>query len=353
MKIKYIPILVFYLAMCFSINAQQHKNDNRSPEFNVAPYFNYSTTIGAGFGLVPMYSFYVDKNDMQSPRSILGVVGYYTTNNSWAVVNFGSFFFDKDKWRIVYGIAIDNYNFQTYVQNQGSGDDFLDYATESDVITLDVKRKIFGKVYFGLGYTYQHSKTDFEGDLSDINTELNILKFEVFRDARDDINYPKNGSLLKLQFNHLPKWIGNSELSNVLIINYNRYIGVVDNRDIVALRFHTKSGLKNVHFQQQVVVGGVDLRGYSDGKYRGDGMLDIQGEYRWNFRNKLRLSAVGFAGLGTLYGSDTEDFNWSLYPSIGAGIRWTALTKSHINVGLDVGFGKDDWGIYFRFKEAF
>lgn len=58
-------------------------------------------------------------------------------------------------------------------------------------------------------------------------------------------------------------------------------------------------------------------------------------------------------GVGTLYGSDTEDFNWQLYPSIGAGIRYTALKSNHINVGLDAGFGKDDWGIYFRFKEAF
>ncbi len=350
--INYCIVIIAALLVA-PLYAQESSKKTQTSEFNVAPYFNYNKTAGAGFGLVPLYSFYMNKKDAISPKSTVGLVGYYTTKKSSAVLTFGNFFFNEDTWRIVYALGINTYNFQTYFDS-GVGDGaFVDYTTKSDFVVLNVRRKIYKELYFGLGYNYQKSDTDFGGLAPNIDTELNTLRFELFRDARDNVNYPKNGSLAVVRFHHIPKWMGNDETSNVLIVNYNNYIATHDNRDIIALRFHTKLGLQNISFQQQTVLGGVDLRGYSEGKYRGDGMMDMQGEYRWNFENKLRLSAVGFAGLGTLYGSDTENFNWKLYPSIGAGIRWTALTSNHVNIGLDAGFGKDDWGIYFRINEAF
>ncbi len=335
-----------------STKSKKNKDPRRN-EFNVAPYFNYNTTIGAGFGLVPLFSFHLDKQDTISPKSFIGLVGYYTTNKSYAVVNFGNFFLKEDTWRLVYAFAFNSYNFQTYYDPPEGDGLFVDYGTKSDFFVLNARRRIYKNIFVGLGYTYQGSKTAFDAPVPDQDTKLNIMRLEVFQDSRDNINYPKNGSLLVLRYHNIPLWLGNDERSNVMIVNANRYIGMVGDRDVLALRFHIKAGLENVKFQQQAVLGGVDLRGYSEGKYRGDGVMDLQGEYRYNFENKLRLSAVGFAGVGTLYGSETEDFNWKLYPSIGAGIRYTALVSNHINVGIDAAVGKDDWGIYFRFKEAF
>ncbi|MFV0607083.1 MAG: BamA/TamA family outer membrane protein [Niabella sp.] len=335
------------------VAAQQDTLKYRKAEFKVAPYFSYSNTIGFGFGLIPMLSFYPSKKDSISPKSYVGISGFYTTNKSRALVGFANLFLDEDKWRLSVAGGISVYNFQTYFEPAEGEGLFVDYGTNSNFIAAIVKRRVARSIFLGLGYIYQKSVTDFNNLRPEDNTTLNTLQYQIIQDKRDFVNYPRKGSMTQITFRNIPKWLGNEEPSNVIVANYNRYIGVKEMRDVVALRFHVKAGLDDVSFQQQPVLGGVDLRGYSNGKYRGDGVMDIQGEYRWNFKNKIDMSVVGFAGLGTLYGSSTSSFNWKMYPSIGAGIRYTALKSNHLNIGLDVGVGKKDWGLYFRFNEAF
>jgi len=360
MSSKFIIILGFML-MVTNMGLTQDVNipndglvdTKNSGEFKIVPYLNYSRTIGFGFGLIPMYSFNTSKTDHISPKSVIGLSGIYTTNKSYAVGLFGNMFFKEDKWRLQYGLGFADYNFQTYYAPIVGEGFFYDYTTKIKFGTVNVKREVGKNLYLGLGYAYEHLITKFDIAEPNDTTVINQLQFIGLHDSRDNVNYPKDGMLLMVKFNYMPTWMSNVDNTQIIIVNLNKYIAVHGNRDVVALRFHTKSGLKNVNFQQQPVLGGVDLRGYSSGKYRGDGVLDLQGEYRWNFPNKLNLSVVGFAGIGTLYGSENETFDWKLYPSIGAGVRWTVLTSSHINIGTDVGFGKDDWGIYFRFNEAF
>jgi hypothetical protein len=104
-------------------------------------------------------------------------------------------------------------------------------------------------------------------------------------------------------------------------------------------------------FNQQYVVGRVDIRGYTQGEYRGSYLLAIQSEYRYNFWK--RWGAVGFFGLATVFDSFNESQNGKILPGIGTGFRFTAFTESHMNVGLDIAGGTGDWGIYFRIGEAF
>jgi hypothetical protein len=40
-------------------------------------------------------------------------------------------------------------------------------------------------------------------------------------------------------------------------------------------------------------------------------------------------------------------------PGGGVGIRYMAIPKERINVGMDFVLGKDDWGIYFWIGESF
>ena len=51
--------------------------------------------------------------------------------------------------------------------------------------------------------------------------------------------------------------------------------------------------------------------------------------------------------------SINKDHDGVILPGIGIGIRFTAFTDNHMNVGLDAAVGKNDWGIYFRIGEAF
>ena len=77
----------------------------------------------------------------------------------------------------------------------------------------------------------------------------------------------------------------------------------------------------------------------------------MQGEYRLNFENKMGL--VGFFGIATVYDSFNKEHNGLLLPGIGCGYRYNVFPEYHMNVGMDIAVGNDDWGIYFRIGEAF
>jgi outer membrane translocation and assembly module TamA len=110
-------------------------------------------------------------------------------------------------------------------------------------------------------------------------------------------------------------------------------------------------GLGELDFNQQFIVKDKDIRGYTQGGYRGNYLLSLQGEYRWNFHP--RWGAVGFAGVATVFKAINESDNGKLLPGIGSGIRFRAFPETNFSVGLDVAAGIDDWGIYFQIGEAF
>lgn len=170
-------------------------------------------------------------------------------------------------------------------------------------------------------------------------------------DNRDMVYYPTKGRKTSLKWTSFPTWFANEVKAQKLFAEYNQYFSMRDGHDVLAARFAGKFGLGDIAFEQQVTLGGKDIRGYSEGKYRGDGLVAIQGEYRYNFADKMGL--VGFFGLGTIYGSATESFDWKLYPGGGVGYRYRAFKSVKFNIGLDAAVGKDDWGIYFRIGEAF
>jgi hypothetical protein len=138
---------------------------------------------------------------------------------------------------------------------------------------------------------------------------------------------------------------------NQILKESNQYIGMRNDKDIIALRAKVGLGIGDLAFEQQFIVGRNDIRGYTEGKYRGDQLIAIQGEYRWNFLP--RISAVGFGGIATIFGSINEEQNGELLPGVGCGIRYNMFEKYHMNIGMDIAVGKDDWGFYFRIGEAF
>lgn len=171
-------------------------------------------------------------------------------------------------------------------------------------------------------------------------------------DHRSSVYYPRTGFESTLKYFTYPSAFGNETDLDKIEFEYNHFVPARGDRDVIAGRFFAGLGIGDLAFEQQFIVGQrQDIRGYTQGAFRGDYLLAIQGEYRWNFRP--RLSAVGFAGLATVFETVNEDDDGRLLPGIGAGFRFTADTETNMNVGMDIAVGIDDWGIYFRLGEAF
>jgi len=354
---KYL-LIVLLVCTGWAALAQEQAKDTVSNEtkvekrvdFSVVPLVNYNRNLKFMFGAVPMMMYRIDPDDKISPKSLSGANAFYSTNGSYMVGLFNMFHFKEDKWRGSAFLLRGNINSQFYMEGLDPG--FVDYGTKSTFLSLGIKRRIVTGLYAGVGYTHANHVTNYDDEsLPQSTTRTNGIQLNLQRDSRDAVYYPTTGQLINLKWNSFPEWFGNEVQANKITAAYNQYFPARGNTDVVAMRLSGKFGLGDIAFEQQVTVGNKDIRGYSEGKYRGDGLMAFQGEYRYNFGEKVGM--VGFAGVATIYGSDTESFNWKLLPGAGVGIRYRAFKTVKFNVGLDGAVGKDDWSIAFRIGEAF
>lgn len=351
MKKMLLFSLMLFLWFSWAWTQKKETDSTKSIDFNVMPYLNYNRTLDFMFGAIPMMMYKVDKTDTISPKSLSGLSAVYTTNKSYFIASFNKLYFKEDLWRAQVFLAVGNQNAQFYVDDIDVPD-FYDYGTKKAIASFTIQRRLFKSFYAGLGYSYAHYNTKYEDNVEPASvSHTNGLQLIMMYDTRDAVYYPTTGNKIKLRWLTYPEWIGNEGNASKILSEYDKYFPMRKGKDVLAARFAGKFGLGNIAFEQQVTIGGNDIRGYSEGKYRGDGLMAMQAEYRYNFNKKMGL--VGFAGLATIYGSDTKDFDWKLYPGAGIGYRYRAFKHEKFNIGLDGAVGKGDWGLYFRIGEAF
>ncbi|WP_149207634.1 BamA/TamA family outer membrane protein [Flavobacterium johnsoniae] len=358
MKKMLLFLLMLFLWYSWGWTQEKQTNSTKSSvektkniDFNVMPYLNYNRTLDFMFGAIPMMMYKFDKTDTISPKSLSGLSAVYTTNKSYFIASFNKLYFKEDLWRAQVFFAVGNQNAQFYVDDIDVPD-FYDYGSKKTILAFTLQHKIIKSFYAGIGYSYAHYSTNYEDNVKPSSvTHTNGLQLIMMYDTRDAVYYPTKGDKIKLRWLTYPEWFGNTASANKILSEYNTYFPMRSGKDVLAARFSGKFGLGNIVFEQQVTIGGNDIRGYSEGKYRGDGLMDLQGEYRYNFNKRMGL--VGFAGIATIYGSENKDFDWKLYPGAGVGYRYRAFKNEKFNIGLDGAVGKGDWGIYFRIGEAF
>jgi len=353
---KLFVLLLSLLLGLTSIHAQSVASDSSSSgqkteedfQFVPVPYVNYNRSIGLSLGALPMAMYKLSKNDTISPSSISGALGMYTTNKTWFVMAFSKFYLDEDNWRMIAAWGVGSINFQFYMTSPIPG--YVDYNTGADFAFVQVQRRVYNKLYVGINYVYTkfNTTTEISPDTTYVATLNGIgLKLEV--DKRSSVYYPVEGFITELKYTTYPEFMGNEFVSNRIEYNFNYYLPFREDVDVLAARFYAGLGIGDLSFNQQFVVGNRDIRGYTQGTYRGDYLLDIQAEYRWNFHGKW--GAVGFGGLATVFGTLEEEFEGIILPGFGAGIRYNVFPDNHMNVGIYAAIGRDDLGIYFRIGE--
>lgn len=320
-------------------------------KFLPIPYINYNRSIGFQLGAIPMLQFNPVMKDTLSPSSIAGLFGMYSTNKTYFVMGFSKLYFDEDNWRFTIAGGTGSVNFQFYLE--APIDYWVPYNTKMSMIYVEAQRRVYKKIYFGLSYVYIKFDTSTEITEGVFTNNLNGLGFKVTMDYRNNVYYPYTGYLNNLQLFSYPEFMGNDHASNKIEFSHNHFFPIRDNLDVLAFRLYAGVGLGDLTFNQQFIMGrGDDLRGYTQGEFRGNNMFALQSEYRWNIRDS-KFGFVGFWGVGTVTEAINEDHSGKLLPSIGAGFRFRVSEETNMNVGMDVAKGDGDWGIYFRIGESF
>jgi hypothetical protein len=318
-------------------------------KFMPIPYLNYDRSMGFTMGAVPLLMFNPSEKDTISPSSLIGSVGIWSTNKTWFLMGFGMFFLDEDNWRITTAGGIGVMNFQFYLDIPVGG--WIPYQSEVNFFMFKVERRIYESLYGGLSYTYADVITSTEMVPVADSLTLHGIGLNLSLDRRSNPHYPRSGLITSVKYNSFPEFMGNESISQKVEVDFNQYNPIRQQKDVLAFRLYAGLGLGDLAFNQQFIVKGKDIRGYTQGAFRGDYLVAMQGEYRWNFHH--RWGAVGFAGVASVFEAINEADSGKLLPGIGTGIRFKAFTETNFSVGIDVAAGRDDWGIYFQIGEAF
>lgn len=354
-KLLSLLVLLLILIEIPISNAQADIAVADSSEKNISfvpiPYLNYNRSMGFSFGAVPMMMYKLNKQDTISPSSISGAIGIYTTEKTWFAMVFNKFYFNEDKWRATLFGGRGNINFQFFWDHPLSPG-YINYNTVADIFMIELQRKVIQDLYFGINYTYMKMETNFEvGEGIKQTTFFNGLGGIVSYDNRDDVYYPHKGIIVNLKYSSYPAFLDNEFVSDKIEIDYNHFISMKNEKDVIGLRLYGGFGIGDLNFNQQFVIGRNDIRGYTQGKYRGNQLIALQGEYRMNPWEKLGF--VGFVGLATVFNAVNETDEGKLLPGAGLGFRYLVFPKNKMNVGMDFAVGDGDWGVYFKIGETF
>ncbi|MEH0155488.1 BamA/TamA family outer membrane protein [Limibacter armeniacum] len=352
-------LFTLFLILLFGFPAIAQTDSTSQKNISIAgiPLVGYNTQMGVKLGVNLMAFFKINpEKNLKSPPSTMGLVGFYTTNDSWITLLFQRLYLNNDNWRVIWAVGTGNINFQYYEDEFLPTPDYVDYTTTSRFMFASIQKRVLGKFYSGLLFQSQKLNTefDYQGEgMSSTDSAKNIVAWGIplSYDTRNSQYNASKGFFINSRFSFYQKWIGSDLEYNTLYIEANSYQPLND-MTTLAWRVTAYTGLGDVPFEGQKVVGRNDIRGYSEGRYRGNQVYTTQAEYRQKIKGKW--GGVAFFGLAMAYDKESEDDNWSpLLPGGGVGIRYLMIPDRNINAGLDVGVGRKDYGIYFRLTEAF
>ncbi len=354
MKKTYLIVILLFTLL--SLYSQEEHKEEKNLKVAGIPIISYDRTVEFTGGAILTGYYKMNQKDTVSPSSSTSIVGVYTSNNSYFAAAIQQFYLKQDTWRIKTIAGLGNANLQVYIDMVNPGR-FIDYQTFINLVLLDVKRKVFEDFYFGLSGALVYAETTFDIGIPGMKTyvdkqTMNNMGFSLLYDTRDNVNYPGNGFQGSVNNQFYQEWMGNDSSFTKIEVTWDHYLNLKEDQQVLLLRYFSKMSFGDVPFQGQNVVRGDDIRGYSKGKYRGNHMYTLQSEYRYKFKDN-KFGFVAFAGVAAAVPDFSGLFNTTYLPGAGVGIRYRLIEKEKINIGIDVGIGKDDWSLTFRVGDAF
>ena len=322
----------------------------------VAANATFRTTMDANTSTMVTSFTYTVRNQIILPL----LASIWTNDNKYNIVT---------DWRYV--------KFPSYTYGLGG------YTTLSDGYLINYSalrlhstllRRIKKSMYVGVGYNMDYfynieeinppaKGTDFEKYELDkiVNKEefASGLTFNFLYDNRTNSINPEHGNFLNVIYRTNVTSLGNNYSWRSLVIDARKYISFPRNSDnVLALwtyEWLTVTG--QAPYLMMPNTGGDPYsntgRGYILGRFRGNNMAYVEGEYRFGITNNGLLGGVAFANAESVTEQHSGRFE-NIAPGWGAGIRLKLDKFSRTNVALDYGFGLGgSGGLFVNIGEVF
>ena len=369
-------LLLFSLLVFISGHAQKGDSSLTKKKFDALeerskvtykfiPLPSFEPSTKWGISAIGMANYYPNKKDTISPPSVTGLGGNITTNGSWGLGAFQKLNLKEDAWRFSGNL----FHFQINQVLELGPLGAADAKRIMNIANLSAKKKIFKRLFVGLGYSFK--RINYEGKEEESQGKLDLagfsdkninhgIKYILSYDTRDNISYPYQGILVDYTLGQYLK-SKSSESANDFLehnIDIRQYITLFSNNDHVLSwhlfgRFLTGNPA-NENFSFYGRSSALVQRGYEVGNFIDKNLVTAEVEYRLETPLlKRKLGFIGFGSIGKVYGefSNFQDADW--LPAIGIGGRYRILDYERVNIRCDIAYGKEGWTIYFGIREAF
>lgn len=332
-------------------------SSNKKFDFSLigGPHYNSSTKLGLGVVAAGLYR--TNRLDTVTPPSNVSVYGDITTSGFYLLGVKGNHLFPQDKYRLLYNLYFFSFPGRFWGVGYENGRNDANASTFKRLqyqVKIDFLFRLGNNLYLGPNASVDYVKgQNFERpDLLEGEATHTInygVGGALVYDSRDFIPNAYRGFYLKAEQRFYPAFMGNKYAFSRtdIIVDYYRKVW---KGGILACDFHTQLNYGNTPWTMMALLGGTyRMRGYYEGRYRDNNIVEVQIELRQNVWK--RSGVVVWVGGGNVFKSFRR-FDWGhTLPNYGIGYRWEF--KKRTNVRLDYGFGKGESAFMFNINESF
>jgi outer membrane protein assembly factor BamA len=347
----------------------------KSPvQIGVFPVVGY--TLQTGFAAVVssnavFYKKHHKEGDTSAPSIIIASISYSEKEQIILPLQ-AVLFFNNNKTILVSDYRFLRYPSYTYglgmkTSPQDSTRLNFNYIKFHQSILFEVQPNIFIGGGYALDYfwdirekyTKPGNETDFEKYGLNPSSLSSGVSLNLLRDTRDNPINAYNGSFSNILLTPRFKFLGSDNNWTSLVAEWRGYFRFPESSDnILALwsyNWFTLSGtppylmLPSTGWDRTFNTG----RGYIQGRFRSNNMLDAEAEYRVQLTRNGLLGMVVFTNFESFSDINTWHFG-SPAPAAGLGLRFKLNKYSRTNIAIDYGVGRQgSHGFFVNLGEAF
>jgi hypothetical protein len=324
----------------------------------VAPLPFRNELLGIGIVLGAGYLYGASENESNARHSVAGAAGMYAEGGSWAALAAHRGYWSDQEFRTTVALATGDLLYDLQLEAGGEENE-LRMGQEFNGAMVQGAARLGQNGWLGIGFMrgetdvrVRNSTPPFLADIiPPAQIAISNLLLNGEYDNRDSDLYPRSGQYAQAEGLISSEDLGADSNYQSLELEWNSYRPFGGN-NVLALRVAGKIVDGDAPFFALAWFGtGVDLRGYTPGRYIGESMVALQAEWRW--QATPRWGFVAFGGTGKVSGAlgDIDTDPW--LPAGGLGVRFRLTKALPLNMRADFAWGRDDSTFSLAVGEAF
>jgi outer membrane protein assembly factor BamA len=343
----------------------------RKLTITVLPAAGYTLTTRTVGTITSNAAFRTDTNIANTRISTVTTSASYTQNKQFSVPLETNIWSKGNKYNFVGDIHFMKYPQATFGLGSNSWIGNVDSMQYNYIRFYEiVYRQITPDFFAGAGYII-----DYRNDISSENSRAAPSDYELYGpdnettstgftlnalyDTRDNSINPYKGFYANAAYRNNLKFMGSDGNWQSLILDVRKYYQFPYNsRNVIAFWSYDWLILKGKPPYLDLPATNWDTysstgRGYIQGRFRGDEMVDLESEYRFPLLANGFLGAVVFVNAESFSGLNSHRLQ-AFQPGWGAGLRVKLNTTSRTNLDIDYGFGEQGSnGLFVNIGELF